>query len=173
MDSEELLIGEKVDKKKKIFFIDQLVVIPAECISLESQMKNITIDGKHGSLVLSPEDIKNVNEVENLKMVVPYVIYDIEDGNVTAGMNPIRCRDYFPKYRRRGLTAAEGIALVRRYPTILKYRDLQLIDSYYHDTERCIILYMSHDGPKMDYDHINDIYANKGKFGTPSCRWIL
>lgn len=170
MNYEEKILVE-AEKKEKEKFVDQLVVIPMECVDIESQMKNLIIDGKRGFLNLNnPEAVKNIDDSNAI--VVPYIIYDIEDGEATTKINPVKCRYLFPKYGRRGLTAAEGIALVRRYPEILRNRNLQLIGSCYYTPKKCPVLYLSHNGPKMDWDYIDDIYAIAGKSGVPSCHWM-
>lgn len=174
MNREKKILAEvevEVEKERRKF-IDQLVVIPTECVDIESQMKNLIVDGKRGFLGLNnPEAVKNIDDSN--AFVVPYIIYDIEDGKATVKMNPAKCRYFFPKYGRRGLTAAEGIALVKRYPEILRSHNLQLTASHYYTSKKCPIIYMSENGPGMDWDYIDDIHAISGKSGVPSCRWII
>ena len=153
-----LIIGRPTEKNR----LRKLIVIPEE-LSIEIQMKKIG-----GRVALDPEKIRNSDGLTTPKTI--YTVNDVEDGSGTARMNPLKCRQYFPKYGRRGLTVYEGIGLLREKPEIFKRSGaLYLVGSHYVSPEKVPVIYNS-DKLTLDWDWIDDPYAraNAGS-KIPSC----
>ncbi len=154
-----LIIGRPTEKNR----LRNLIVIPEKQESIEIQMEKIG-----GCVALDPEKIRNSDGLKTPKIV--YTISDVEDGSGTTRMNPLKCRQYFPKYGRRGLTVNEGIGLLREKPEVFKRSGaLYLVGSHYISPEKVPVIYNS-DELTLDWDWVDDPYAHANVGSKiPSC----
>lgn len=96
-----------------------LIVIPMHLLSAEKQME--CIGGK---------SYLTESNIEDHEAARPYLISDIEDGSSRKNVSPRDNKKNIEKEGKRGLTAAEGIALVLQCDT-LKTHNIDLVGSKY------------------------------------------
>jgi len=149
------VIPEIITRKDKRLLLD-----------ISKQMSLIEIGGKKGKNYLDLTEHKDLIEIPDQI----HWIYEVEDGGRFAVSDPLTSPEQeeknLKKEKRIPFATAHGIAVIRRFPEILKHHYLDLLNSRYKSSEiPCLSLFCSE--PKL---HAGCAGFADSDYGVPSFR---
>lgn len=144
-----------------------LPVIPLSVMDAAWQIGTVEYYGERGvNEYLTGE----VRDIVDFPESAPYYIFDVEDGTETRGKSPLAAEDAWMegKERRRGLTIAETIALVRHGRAAVLGRHAVWAVSSRHETYHQVpLVHLNEKGqPSL---HWGDAGYYDEHIGAPSC----
>ncbi len=144
-----------------------LPVIPLSVMDASRQMATVDY---YGSAGVNRHLTASVADVDDLfSDGRPYYIFDVEDGSATLGHAPFVAAMVWAesKDRRRGLSLAESIALVRHgQASVLSRHAVWAVGSRYEFWNQVPLIHLENGQPSLDW---GDADYEDMHIGAPSC----
>lgn len=130
-----------------------IIVITSEIVIPERAMTLVSVDGKKGSVAMTPVSPDEFTTIPDVSLPDPsaYLLCDISTGKSTLNVTPNDALKVILQDRRTPLTIDEGVSLMLQYPEILRtHNAFSLLGSRGSD-KRVPAMWISYGKPRLGW----------------------